>query len=149
MPTRKQKRRRQQRFRHEQAWYEVDEFGNEVELDPDDVRAERAKVEENGGRSKPSSQTKTTQAQRGGRAIRTPPPPSWQRASRRAGLLGVVVFALFYLTSRNGGGGILSVALIALLYTALFIPFTYAIDRYAYNRYLRRTQGGPKPRSKR
>ena len=81
--------------------------------------------------------------------MRTPPPPSWQRAGKRAGMLGAVVFALFYLTSRKNGGGILSVLMISLLYTALFIPFTYAVDRYAYNRYLRRTEGGTKPPAKR
>ena len=31
---------------------------------------------------------------------------------------------------------------VAVIYTALFVPFTYMIDRYAYRRYLAKQQGG-------
>jgi hypothetical protein len=40
--------------------------------------------------------------------------------------------------------------LTAILYTALFIPFTYFIDRFAHNRWQRRAeQQGGKPARKR
>ncbi|MGH3049359.1 MAG: hypothetical protein ACRDLK_04305, partial [Gaiellaceae bacterium] len=87
-----------------------------------------------------------SQAQRGTGRGRTPPEPSWQRASRRAGLLGIVVFALFYLTGK-GSTRILSALALAAVYTALFIPFTYAIDRFAHQRYVRKTEGGGSGRS--
>lgn len=141
MPTRKQRRRTAKEKRHEYETVWVDAEGNELDEPPEepargvDDRRESKAAAKTDGKAKP-------QQSRGGRAIRTPPPPSWQRAGRRSVLLGVVVFALFYLTSRKNGGSVYSVALIALLYTVLFIPFTYAIDRFAYNRYLRRTQGG-------
>ena len=148
MPTRKQRRRIAKEKRHEYETVWVDSEGNELEEPPEDVIAEADSRKAEKTDAKAATKGKS-QPQKGSRALRTPPPPSWQRAGRRAGLLGAVVFALFYLTSRNKGGSLLSVVLISVLYTALFIPFTYAVDRYAYNRYLKRTQGGTKPPAKR
>ena len=37
---------------------------------------------------------------------------------------------------------------LALLYTVLFVPFTYVIDRFAYKRYMARTAGGTSAPSK-
>ena len=137
MPTRKQKRRRQQKFRHEQAWYEVDEFGNEVELDPADVKADLPEKRTNGTKvaAKPTAQRGGRQS---GRAGRTPPVPSWGRAARRGGMLGAVVLVLF---SFGAKGHIVSALPLAALYTALFIPFTYWIDRLAYRRYQAKESG--------
>jgi hypothetical protein len=137
MPTRKQRRKRQQKFRHEQAWYEVDEFGNEIELDPDEVKADLPEKRTNG--TKPAAKAS---AQRGGRqtgrAGRTPPVPSWGRAVRRGGMLGAVVLVLF---SFGAKGHIWSAVPLAALYTALFIPFTYWIDRLAYRRWEAKASG--------
>src|SRR5205814_9210095 len=86
---------------------------------------------------KEKSATKATpaqQPQRRGR--REPQAPSWNRAGKRGLLLGLVVFAMFGLTSK---GKYLSVLPLAAIYTVLFIPFTYWIDRFAYKRYLART----------
>jgi mannose/fructose/N-acetylgalactosamine-specific phosphotransferase system component IID len=58
-------------------------------------------------------------------------------------MLGIVVFVLFSLTAK---GNYLGVIPLALLYTALFVPFTYYIDRFAYRRYQARGEqgsGGP------
>ena len=41
MPSRKQRRRREKDFRHDVRVFEVDEEGNEVPLDPEELRAER------------------------------------------------------------------------------------------------------------
>ena len=43
----------------------------------------------------------------------------------------------------------MSVVPLALLYTALFIPFTYYIDRFAYRRYMAREEQGSRPAKKR
>ena len=49
---------------------------------------------------------------------------------------------------REQGAQRLSAALVpAVIYTVLFIPFTYAIDRFAYRRYQAREQGGGRLRS--
>ena len=89
--------------------------------------------------SKPTAKKQPAQPQRGGRAGRTPPEPSWNRALKRGGLLGIVVFVLFSFTAK---GNWTSVLPLALLYTVLFVPFTYVIDRFAYRRWKARQSGG-------
>ena len=135
MPTRKQKRREAKSKRHEYEFVYLDAEGNEVE-EPEELGApSRAKPSSNG--SKPAA-AKPQPAQARGR--REPQPPSWERAGKRALLLGAVVFALFALTNRKGG---YAAALpLALIYTALFVPFTYMVDRFAYRRYQARKASG-------
>ncbi len=95
---------------------------------------------------KPPAQQKRPQ-QRPNRATRTPLPPSWRRAARRSLLLGAVIFVLFaILGSKNGKHNYLSALLLAVLYTGLFIPFTYYIDRFSYGRWERKTGGQAKKR---
>jgi len=121
MPTRKQKRREAKAKRHDYEIVYLDDEGNEVEPPP-----ERAT---NG--SKPVAAKKSAPPARGGR--RTPQPPSWQRAGKRAVLLGAVVFVLFGMLNKNHNYA--GAALAAVLYTALFVPFTYFLDRFAYRRW--------------
>lgn len=143
MPSRKQRRRAQKERRHEYETVWVDAEGNELEEPPEDLPA--APEKSNSGKPK-------AQQQRGGRAGRVPPPPSWERAARRSLILGAVIFALFFvLGAKNGGYNIASALGLAGLYTLLFIPFTYFLDRFAYNRFQRRAgqqgqKGQPKKR---
>ena len=141
MPTRKQRRREAKSKRHEYETVYVDAEGNvldEVLEELERPRNERAESR-NGG--KPAA--KKAQPQRGGR--RVPPEPSWNRAVKRAGLLGIVVFVLFSFTAK---GNYLSVIPLALLYTVLFVPFTYYIDRFAYRRYMARGEQGSRGTAK-
>jgi len=145
MPTRRQRRRAAKEKRHEYETVWVDAEGNELEELPEEALAQERTDGRNGkAKSRPEPRGPAPQ-QRGGRADRTPPPPSWQRAGKRALLLGVVVFALFYLTGGKSGNRLPGALALAALYTALFVPFTYAIDRFAYQRWQRRQQGGGKP----
>ena len=135
MPTRKQRRRAQKERRHEYETVWVDEEGNELDEPPEDLVAPATQQRANG---KPRAKV---QPQRGGRPVRVPPAPSWRRAGRRSLILGGAIFALFFvLGSKNGGHNAGTALGLAALYTALFVPFTYFIDRFAYNRYLRRTE---------
>jgi hypothetical protein len=127
MPTRKQRRRSQKERRHEYETVWVDGEGNELEEAPEEAASTPEK--RNGTKPKP----KTTQ-QRGGRQVRVPPPPSWQRAGKRAAMIGAVIFVFLYMTRRN----VASALMLALIYTALFVPFQFMLDRFAYNRYQRR-----------
>ena len=96
MPTRKQRRRAQKERRHEYETVWVDEEGNELEEPPEEP------VETQPRRDRVNPKAKATQ-QRGGRPLRIPPPPSWERAAKRSLLLGVVIFAVVYLLgSKNG-----------------------------------------------
>jgi hypothetical protein len=132
MPSKKQRRRREKTFRHEYETVLLDAEGNEVEVDPDELRAERE--EKRAAKAKPASKGK--QASRGGRPQRVPPPPTWERALKRGALMGgVMLFAFVFifkdapLPLRIGWG---------LLYGAAFVPLTYFIDRTAHRTYLKR-----------
>jgi hypothetical protein len=121
VPTRKQRRRREKTFRHEYDFVTYDDEGNEVALDPEELRKEKEPA-----KPKPVARTKS------GRPVREVPPPSWRRALRRGGLMGV---ALIVLTSFMMKGGLA----IGVFYAVALIPFTYWIDRFAYRNYLRKT----------
>jgi hypothetical protein len=137
MPTRKQRRRSQKERRHEYETVWVDAEGNELDEPPEDLAEAPAGEKSNG--TKPKAKAKTA-PQRGGRSVREPPAPSWQRAAKRSLILGVVIFVFFYLAGSKGHHNLGSALLISLLYTALFVPFSFMIDRFAHNRWQRRTE---------
>ena len=143
MPTRKQRRREAKSKRHEYEFVYIDDEGHELEEQPEELVPE-PKAQRNG-----ASPAKKSVAQRSGRTPRrTPQPPSWRRATKRAVLLGVVVFVLFSATAK-GHNKYVTAALPALIYTALFIPFTYAIDRFAYRRWQLKQPGAGSTSKKR
>ena len=124
MPTRKQRRRRAKDFRHDMRGFEVDAEGNEIPL------AELRTPEERKPKAKPQQQSK------GGRTLREPPQPSWQRAIRRGGLMGGLMLVAFVFVIRTGPIG--QRIGIGVFYGLAFIPLTYWIDRTAYRTYQRR-----------
>ncbi|HEY2542122.1 MAG TPA: hypothetical protein VGH92_03635 [Gaiellaceae bacterium] len=132
MPTRKQRRREAKSKRHDYEFVYVDDDGNEVEAPPEQART-------NG--TKPAAKKTASRPARGAR--RAPQPPSWQRASRRALILGAIVFILFGMLNKHHGYA--GPALAAVIYTILFIPFTYMLDRFAYRRWQAREQS-PTPK---
>jgi hypothetical protein len=137
MPTRKQRRRAQKERRHEYETVWVDEEGNELEEPPEDLVSPPRERNDNG---KPKAKAKA-QPQRGGRQVRVPPPPSWGRAAKRSLFIGVALFAVIYILGSKGNHNLASALILALIYTAIFIPAQFTIDRFAYNRYQRRTAG--------
>jgi hypothetical protein len=82
MPTRKQRRRREKTFRHEYDFVAYDEDGNEIEVDPAELRPAKAKQE-----AKPGSKS-GGKTGRVGRPLREPPDPSRSRSLRRGGMRG-------------------------------------------------------------
>ena len=136
MPSRKQRRREAKSKRHEYEFVYVDSEGNELDEVPEELEPKREREERRNGSKPAAAAAKKSQPQPRGR--REPPVPSWNRALKRGALLGLVVFVLFSLTAK---GNYIGVIPLALLYTALFIPFTFFIDRFAYRRWQAR-QGG-------
>jgi hypothetical protein len=149
MPTRKQRRRELKSKRHQYEFVYVDAEGNELDDPPEGFEEQTKPATRTNGKAAAATQSKGRgQQPRGKRGGRVPQPPSWQRAARRALILGAVVFALFYVGGGRNGHRVLGAAGLAALYTLLFVPFTYVVDRYAYNRYQRRLeQGGSAARS--
>jgi hypothetical protein len=137
MPTRKQRRREAKSKRHDYEIVYVDEEGNEVEPAPEELEAARVERPERRNGAKPAAGKKPAPSRSG----RTPPPPTWRRSFKRAGLLGIVVFFLFAVGAKGTSGGYLSAAGLAVLYTGAFVPFTYWIDRFAYRRWEARQNG--------
>ena len=128
MPSRKQRRRREKTFRHEYGFVTYDEEGNEIEVDPAELRPEKA--------DKPKPKTTS----RGGRPLREPPLPSWLRSLKRGGMWGGVMFVVvvFFFKGQSLAGRVA----VGVLYAAAFVPLTYWIDRLTYRNYLRRSGKG-------
>jgi hypothetical protein len=118
MPTRKQRRRRAKEFRHEWVW--EDEEGRE--LDPEE-RPQRSGTSHSRG-SGPQ------------RRRREPQAPSWNRSLKRG-----VIFAPIMLVTVMLLGGDLTLAqqvTQTLLIVAVFVPFSYFLDRLFWRSYQRR-----------
>src|SRR5206468_2293184 len=133
--------------RHEYETVWVDGEGNELEEPPDEMAAAPAKRAGAAG-SKPKPKAKASQ-QRGGRPVRVPPAPSWGRAAKRAFLIGAVIFVFIYIAGSKGGGHSYPRAFFtAAIYTVVFIPFQYMLDRFMYNRWQRRAEQQGQPSAK-
>jgi hypothetical protein len=135
MPSRKQRRRREKTFRHEYETVLLDADGNEIPLDPEELRAEREAKEQERAAAKPASGKQQPKG-RGGRAMREPPQPSWNRALKRGGMMGGLMLFAFIFLFKNSPIGIRLAW--GLFYAAAFVPLTYWIDRTAYRTYQRR-----------
>ena len=141
MPTKKQRRRHQKARRHEYEYVYVDDSGNEVPVDPTELKSERD--ERRNAKPRASAATKTS---RGGR--RTVEPPSWRRSVRRAMLFGPLLIVAMMLFNRNLP--LAQQVFPAFFLIAFFIPFSYFTDSFAYKmfqkRLARRDAGTPKTR---
>src|SRR6059058_3198257 len=110
MPTRKQRRRLQKERRHQYETVWVDSEGNELDEPPEELVAGPEKLEK---RDSAKPKAKAAQ-QRGGRQARVPPPPSWQRAGKRALIIGTVIFVFIYIAGAKHGGHLASALLLAV-----------------------------------
>ena len=142
MPSRKQRKRAQKERRHEYETVWVDSEGNELDEAPDDYVAPAPREKRADG--------KKPQPKRPQRSLnpRTPLPPSWRRAAKRSLMLGALILVLFafLFKSKTGQHAYGSAVFLSLLYTAIFIPFTYTIDRFTYRRWQRRMGEEPTKR---
>jgi hypothetical protein len=114
MATKKQRRRRAKEQRHDYVW--VDDDGNEVEPD---------------GTPAPG-----TAKQRPPRFERDPQAPSWQRTFRRGAIFAPIMFGTVFLLSPELP--LLTKVTQTLLIVAIFVPFSYFIDRFFYRSAQRR-----------
>ena len=119
MATKKQRRRRAKGQRHDYVW--VDDEGNEVEPD-----------------GTPAQSEKTPRATR---LERDPQAPSWQRTFRRGAIFAPIMFGTVFLLSPDLP--LVTKVTQTLLIVAIFIPFSYFIDRFFYRSAMRRRAGRP------
>ena len=114
MATKKQRRRRAKEHRHDYVW--VDDEGNEV--DPE-------------GAPRPRSAHERTSTSR-----RDPQAPSWQRTLKRGGIFAPIMFGTVLLLSPDQP--MATKITQTLLIVAIFIPFSYFLDRFFYRSAQRR-----------
>lgn len=132
MPTKKQRRRREKSFRHEYDFVIEDDEGNEVPVESSELRAERTERDKERAAAKPAR----SQTGRGGRALKEPPEPTWQRAFRRGGIMGGLMLVAFVFLFKNAP---IEIRLLwGVFYALAFVPLTYFIDRTAYRSYQKR-----------
>ena len=118
MATRKQRRRREKELRHEYVW--VDDDGNEVEAEDTPAKSAGA-----GPRSAPA------------RAGRTVHPPSWQKSLKRGAIFAPIMLVTVMLLSNDLT--LSQQVTQALFIVAVFIPFSYFLDRVFYRSFQKRT----------
>ncbi|HEX4746633.1 MAG TPA: hypothetical protein VFU99_07085 [Gaiellaceae bacterium] len=115
MATRKQRRRRAKEQRHDYVW--VDDDGTEIEP-PESGESSNGRRES----------TKAFQ--------REPQAPSWRRTFKRGAIFAPIMLGTVFLLSPSLP---LATKLTqTLLIVAVFVPFSYFIDRLFYRSYLRR-----------
>lgn len=134
MPTRKQRRRNQKARRHEYEYVYLDDEGNEVPVEPSELRVEKngqrdSKPRKGGGGGKQA-------AGRGAGGRRKIEPPSWRRSARRALLFGPVLVVAMMLFNRNLP--LQQQLFPAVFLIAFFIPFSYFTDSLAYRVFQKR-----------
>ena len=131
MPSRKQRRRQQKARRHEYEYVYVDDEGNQVEVDPAELR--RAKGE---GASDGKKDGKRDRSRRPTRVVH---PPSWTRVGKRALIFAPIMFLFVSLLGRKGEELTLTERLLqTLILVAMFVPFGYFTETLAYRAYRRR-----------
>ncbi len=125
MATRKQRRRREKGKRHEYDLVQIDEEGNETVLTASELKG--AEPERSAGTDGKAKAPRAT----AGRTGRQPQAPSWQRVFKR----GLIFAPIFFGTVLLLGGGKLTWAgafVQTMLLLAVFIPFSYVMDRFVY-----------------
>ena len=127
MPSRKQRRRREKLKRHEWEFVQLDAEGNETPLEPTELK-------------KPERKNGKPAATRARRPVREVKPPSWQRSVKRALLF--VPFLFIFLSIGKNAPPLVTRLGVSILYTAVFIPMFFFVDRLAYRAYRRRLGQG-------
>jgi hypothetical protein len=140
MPTKKQRRRQQKSRRHEYEYVYVDDEGNEVEVDPEELPVGK----QNGKADRTARKSNGTKAPtRGQRVIE---PPSWRRAVRRAAIWAPLLVVAMMLINRNVSP--MQWVTSALFLIAFFIPISYFTDSMAYRMYRKRLDRRPTPKAR-
>jgi len=138
MATQKQRRRRAKEKRHDYDLVYVDEEGVEQVVERDETRKPPARV---GKSSSSSGSGKGSSKSASGRRGREAQPPSWNKVIKRGAIFAPIFLATVMLL---GGGKVtfMQAALQTLLLLAVFVPFSYLMDRFVYRQQQKRLGKG-------
>lgn len=138
MATQKQRKRRAKEKRHDYDLVYVDEDGVERPVEKEEPR----KPVGRGSKGTVSKTQKSTSSAKGStRGSRAAQPPSWRKVMKRGAIFAPIFFATVLLL---GGGKITYAGAIvqSLLLLAVFIPFSYFMDRVVWRQQLKRQSRG-------
>ena len=135
MATQKQRRRRAKEHRHEYDFVYVDPDGNEVEVEDDADPKARTSPAKSAARGTGKGK------QPRGRAGRATQPPSWKRVLKRGAIFAPIFLATVILL---GGDKMTYTGAVVqtVLLIAVFIPFSYFMDRVVWRQYQKRVAKG-------
>jgi hypothetical protein len=125
MPSKKQRRRREKSQRHEYEYVTVDEEGNEIPVEPTELKKKEERPKAGRGGARPA------------RAVRTVQPASWRRVAKRGLIFAPVMFIMVTILGGNKltiSGKIMQTVLLLVF----FLPFSYVMDTFAYRTYRKR-----------
>jgi len=136
MATQKQRRRRAKEKRHDYDLVYVDEDGVEQRVERDEPH----KPSTDGKR--PSDKTSSAKGRgTSSRSGKVAQPPSWRKVIKR----GAIFAPIFLATVMLLGGGKITLAgavVQTLLLLAVFVPFSYFMDRVVYTQQQKRLNRG-------
>jgi hypothetical protein len=137
MATQKQRRRRAKEKRHDYDLVFIDEDGVEKPVEREETaRKPPARV----GKGGTVSKSQKTSAKASGRRGRELQPPSWPKVLKRGALFAPVFFATVLLLS--GGKGYGAAVVQSAILIAVFIPFSYFMDRLFWRQQQKRLSRG-------
>lgn len=135
MATQKQRKRRAKEKRHDYELVYVDEDGVERPIEKEE---EPRKPVGRGSKGTVSKAQKSTSSAKGSaRGGRTAQPPSWNKVLKRGAIFAPIFFATVLLL----GGGKITYAgafVQSMLLLAVFIPFSYFMDRVVWRQQQKR-----------
>ena len=131
MANQKQRRKRAKEKRHDYDLVEIDAEGNETVLTAAELKAADEPTK---GAAPAKAKAAGKPSGRGGRQ---PQPPSWPRVAKR-GLIFAPIFLATVLLLGQGKTTIAQGILNTALLLAVFIPFSYVMDRFVYRSALKR-----------
>ena len=135
MATQKQRRRRAKEKRHEYDLVEIDGEGNETVLTSGELKSESGS--KTGGSAKPGAKKRSASASTAKPRRGTPQPPSWRRVAKRGALFAPIFLATVLLLSGDRlsfAGAVVQ----SLLLLAVFVPFSYFMDRLVWRSHEKR-----------
>ena len=134
MATQKQRKRRAKEKRHDYELVYVDEDGVERPVEKEEPRKPVGRGSKGTATKAPKSTSSAKGSSRGGR---TAQPPSWNKVLKRGAIFAPIFFATVLLL---GGGKITYVGALvqSMLLLAVFIPFSYFMDRVVWRQQQKR-----------
>lgn len=93
-----------------------------------------------------SSATRAQRGAAGARGAYVYPTPSWKRTAKRLPVYFLLIFAMQYFLlgqegNIDGSARVIAAAGFAFVITLCFAPFMHMMDRFAYNRYVKKSGG--------